>query len=112
MRLGIDKHYELLKTRRLKYFRGMNPYTLDEIESYHYPEQQELAPDKDAKDHGPVKQNDDALDADRYVSVMTFSAHERRAPMVPGEQKKQETQFDRIERLKRRPKVGGTENWS
>ena len=113
IRLGIDRHYELLKTRRLKFFRGMNPHTLDEIESYHYPEPDELDPDDNAKDHLPVKQHDDAMDCDRYITVMTFSAHQRHAPSVPSEQSNaQESHETRIKRLSRRPRVNGTESWS
>lgn len=110
-RIGIDRHYELLKTRRLKYFRGMNPHTLDEIETYHYPEPTELEADDDAKEELPVEQNDHAMDADRYISIMTWNAHALRAPFVPGDAAKTEDQFKRIERLKRRPRMGGTENW-
>jgi len=110
VRLGIDRHYELLKTRQLKYFRGQNPHTMDEIESYHYPEPEELDPDDNAKDAKPVFQNDHALDADRYISIMTFRVGEKRVPTVPGEPK-QEDQFARIERLKRRPRAP-SENWS
>ena len=112
-RLGIDRHYELLKTRRMKYFRGMNPQTLDEIESYHYPEPDDLDTDDNVKDALPVEQNDHAMDADRYISIMTFAAHERHAPSVPSEQSKaQESHETRIKRLSRRPRVNGTENWS
>ncbi len=110
-RLGIDRHYELLKTRRLKYFRGQNPHTLDELEGYHYPEPEELDPDDKAKEALPVEQNDHAMDADRYISIMTFQSHERKAPLVPGEETR-ETQHQRIERLKKKPRTSGTERWS
>ena len=114
IRLGVDRHYELLKTRTLKYFRGSNPHTLDEIESYHYPEPEDLDTDDDAKDVLPVKQSDDCMDCDRYISIMTFRVGEKqRSPVLPGEAAKQEGQHDRIERLKReRPRRGGSENWS
>lgn len=58
IRRGIDLTYGLLKTRRLKYFRGMNPHTIDEFETYHYPEPIDLKPDQDGKDQLPVGQND------------------------------------------------------
>ncbi len=113
IRIGVDRHYELLKTRTLKYFRGSNPHTLDEIESYHYPEPEDLDTDDDAKDVLPVKQNDDCMDCDRYISISTFRVGEKRQPLVPGDAAKQEGQHDRIERLKRdRPRRGGSENWS
>lgn len=110
-RIGIDRHYELLKTRRLKYFRGMNPHTLDEIETYHYPEPVELEADDKAKDMLPVEQHDHAMDADRYISISTWNAASARTPHVPGEQK-QEDQFERLARLKRRPRAGNSESWS
>lgn len=72
VRLGIDKHYELIKTRRFKLFKGMCPYTIDELDTYHYPEPKDLKPDQDDKDRDPVKQDDDAMDSDRYCSIMTY----------------------------------------
>lgn len=110
-RIGLDAHYELLKTRRLKYFRGQNPHTLDEIESYHYPEPDELGADDDAKEDLPVEQHDHAMDADRYISIMTFSQGDKRTPHVP-EEKKDVDQFARLDRLKKKPRQGNAEKWS
>lgn len=111
VRLGIDRHYELLKTRRLKYWLGTGPHTLDELDTYHYPEPEDAKPDQKIKDQMPVQQHDHAMDAERYLSIALYDAHLRRAPIVPSEQKP-ETQHQRIERLKRRPRVGGSERWS
>ena len=111
VRLGIDRHYELLRTRKLKYVRGANPYTMDEIDTYHYPAPDDLKPDENVKDAGPVKQNDHALDADRYLTIMTYRAQELRKPFVPGD-KREETQHARIERLKQRRQGSSTEEWS
>jgi hypothetical protein len=72
IRVGIDKHYELIKTRRFKMFKGKCPHTIDEIDTYHYPEPKDLKPDQDDKDRLPVKQNDDAMDSDRYGTIMTM----------------------------------------
>lgn len=107
VRLGIDRHYEILKTRRLKYFRGTHPYTYDEYDTYHYPAPEDLQPDENVKDAKPVFQNDHALDADRYISVMTVTGTKKMAAAVPDEAPKQESQAMRIERLKRRPRVAG-----
>lgn len=86
IRLGIDRHYELLKTRRLKYFRGKNPHTIDEIETYHFPEVKDLGPDEDSKEQDPVDQNNHCLDAERYLTIMTFhSAGTKLVPSVPSE---------------------------
>ena len=64
---GVGLHYELLQSRRLKYFAGQNPYTIDELDTYHYPEPKDLGPDEAAKDQKPVGANDHAIDADRYL---------------------------------------------
>lgn len=114
VRTGIDRHYELLKARRLKYVRGKNPYTMDELDTYHYPEPKDSKPDQDIKDELPVQQNDHALDADRYISIMTWRGAKLHKPVVVEErQEKDEDQFKRIERLKRPVRYGGrSEDWS
>ncbi len=112
VRVGIDRHYELLKMRRLKYFKGANPYTLDEIDTYHYPAPDDIKPDENVKDAKPVQQHDHALDAERYISISTYLGKGRNVPFVPNEDR-QENQFKRIERLKKAPRTfGKTENWS
>lgn len=112
-RLGVDTHYELIKSRRYKLFRGMCPKMIDELDTYHYPEEEDLGPDEKEKESLPVEQNDHCLDAARYCSMGTFRVHERKAPSVPsGETSKQESPFQMIERLKRKPRMGGGEEWS
>jgi hypothetical protein len=111
VRVGIDRHYELLKTRRLKYFLGENPHTIDEIDTYHYPEPDDLKPDDNVKDLGPVKQHDHAVDAERYISVMVHAGVHLHKPFVP-EERQGEDQYKRLERLKRRPRTGNYERWS
>ena len=111
VRLGIDRHYELLKSRKLKYVRGANPYTMDEIDTYHYPAPDDLKPDENVKDAGPVKQNDHSLDSDRYITIMTYRVSELRKPFVPGD-KREESQHARIARLKARRQGSSTEEWS
>lgn len=110
---GIGLHYELLKTRRLKYFRGSNAHTLDEIETYHYPEPKDLRPDEDSKQQTPVDQNNHAMDADRYVTIETYRTQLRRPK--PNEEiidRTQETQEKRWKRLmKRGGSSGQSENW-
>jgi hypothetical protein len=113
VRMGVDAHYELLRTRRLKYFRGKNKYTLDEIDTYHYPAPEDAKPDDNVKDQKPVQQNDHAMDAERYISIMTGRAQKRRAIVLDEGRPKQETQHSRIERLKRPQKsYRATEEWS
>jgi len=88
IRKGIDVHYELIKSRMYKEFRGRNPYSADERDSYHYPEEQDVKPDQDIKEKLPVDQDNHCMDVDRYLSVMTHKTHEKRIPTVPNEAKK------------------------
>lgn len=90
IRIGIDKHYELLKTRRLKYFRGKNQHTLDETETYHYPEPEDLGPDEDSKEQLPVDQNNHLMDANRYVTISTYNqAGLKHTPRVPDDKRQE-----------------------
>ena len=117
---GIELHYELIKTRRFKIFEGTSPYTLDEMEGYHWPEPKDLKADQDEKDPNPVAQANHALDASRYVTAMTVRSLEsmeankrRRAPYSPSfDTPKQVDHAVETERLKRRPRGGGSEEWS
>jgi hypothetical protein len=112
VRVGIDRHYEMLKTRRLKYFKGQNPYTLDELDTYHYPSPDDLKPDQNAKDQTPVQQNDHALDAERYISIMTFASDQKNSPFVPQEVPKKSTDPHKdLSRLLKGPRRGGAEEW-
>jgi hypothetical protein len=92
---------------------GANPHTLDEMDGYHYPAPDDVAPDQNVKDAKPVQQNDHAMDAERYISISTYLGKGRNVPFVPGEEKGHEDQFKRIERLKRgRGYRGQSEDWS
>lgn len=112
VRVGVDRHYELLKTRRLKYFKGKNPYTLDEIDTYHYPSPEDVGPDKNVKDLKPVQQNDHALDADRYISIMTYGSVQKVRPYVPQDRARAVDHHVETERLKRGPRSASAEEWS
>lgn len=109
---GISKHQELIKSRRYKVFRGSSPFTIDEYEMYHYPGPDDLKPDDDAEDPNPVKQHDDAMDANRYVTMDLYHSASRLKPKLPGEGSKVEDVHAKMERLKRRSGYGPqTENW-
>lgn len=108
---GVGLHYELLQTRRLKYFAGQNPYTIDEFDMYHYPEPKDLGPDDSAKDQKPVGADDHALDADRYLTISTYRLTKENKPRVPEDKKPEETNQQRIQRLMKRKASGQTENW-
>jgi PBSX family phage terminase large subunit len=85
IRLGIGYHYELVKTRKFKIFEGRCPYSLDQYSTYHYPSPQDLKPDQDEKEVRPVKTNDDAMDAARYCTIMTYKAGEPKRPVKTDE---------------------------
>lgn len=113
IRPGIDYLYELIKTRQFKLIKGSSPHTIDELETYHYPEPDDLKPDQAAKEQKPVGQNDHALDAIRYVSIMTRNLGAvKKAPKNPEENKPKDA-YDRLKQLRIRKKYGqGTEEWS
>lgn len=99
---GIEKHYELIKTGRFKTFEGSSPYSDDEIETYHWPEPQDLKPDQDHKEPMPVDQNNHAMDADRYITIHTYKGIRDLLAVVPSDRPSSgEDQFKRIQRLKR-----------
>ena len=108
---GVDLHYELLKTRKLKYFRNENLHTLDEIEMYHYPEPEDLGPDDNAKDQNPVGQFDHALDADRYLTIMTYRTGIKHSPKLAEQEQVKVSQQKRIENLKKRKTNRSFEEW-
>lgn len=111
--VGVGLHYELLKTRRFKLFKGKNPQTIDELETYHYPEPSDLGPDDSSKEQKPVDQNNHCLDADRYLTISTYrSSGTRYVPKVPSESPKQETMEQKLAKLMKKKGGGQTENWS
>ncbi len=114
IRSGIDRHYELIKTRKFKIFRGTSPHTEDELELYHYPRPEDRGPDKDDKEDLPVDKENHALDADRYVTRMTYrNDGQRRKPFVPETTKDDEDDpYKRLERVRRKPKLNREEKWS
>jgi hypothetical protein len=113
IRMGIDRHYELIKSRRIKYFRDVNPHFMDEVETYHYPEPKDLTSDQNSKDLLPVTQADHVMDVERYITISTFESKHRLKAVVPEETQKVEDQFQRLARLKRGPRRagGGSESW-
>lgn len=83
--IGIERHYELIKSRRYKVFKGQVKYLLDEYESYHYEEPKDLRPDQKARESKPVDANNHCSDATRYVSIHTHKGQINHVPTVPGE---------------------------
>ena len=113
-RLGLDLHYELIRSRRYQIFKGAGDHTMDEMSAYHYPEPGDLGPDENATENMPVEQNDHALDASRFVTIMTFRKHEKKAPVTPQEVSTRKMhRIEVIQKLKRgRLHNNQTEKWS
>ncbi len=114
---GTDLHYELIKTRRYKVFRDSSPYTLDEYDTYHYPEPGDHKPDQDVDDEAPVGQNDHCMSANRFVTLRTYRSGLTIKPFVPdeglvaAETENQEAKFKRLMKARSRSKQS-TETWS
>lgn len=111
IRVGIDRHYELIRTRKYKVFKNLNPYTLDEYETYHYPEPEDLGPDDNSKDSLPVDQANHTMDTERYITMAKGAFHEKKAPFVPGDETKKLTRDKYIEKLKKKGEVRNYEEW-
>ena len=110
---GIDAHYELVAERNYKIIEGTSPNTIDEYETYHYPEPEDLKPDQNAKKEGiPVDQNNHCMDANRYITKMTYRSSTKKPPRLPGGPKG-ETIEQKLKRLKKPKKTTGrhTETW-
>lgn len=84
IRFGIDMVYEQLKARTFKLITGSSPHTIDEFDTYHYPDPKDLKPDQSTKEAKPVGQNDHACDAIKYVVAMTTHSHVKLSPKYPG----------------------------
>jgi PBSX family phage terminase large subunit len=74
IRSGVDYVYEKIKEGKFHVFRDAAPNFVDEISTYHYPEDKNITPDKDVKDSLPVKQDDHSMDAFRYPMFSLKSA--------------------------------------
>ena len=102
IRVGVDTFYELIKTRYYKIIKGTSPHTIDEFDTYHYPDPKDLKPDQSAKEAKPVGQNDHALDANRYVVMGTHQSHVKLTPKTPGKPKAK-SEADRVKQLMAKP---------
>lgn len=117
IQVGTDLHYELIKTRRYKVFKDSSPYTLDEYDTYHYPEPEDLKPDQESDDQKPVGQNDHCMSANRFVTLRTYRSGQLTKPFSPDDERAdrtQESQDEKFRRLMRNRKHRNqtTENWS
>ena len=116
IRLGVDKHYELIKTRRYKIFTNCGRYTINELEMYHYPEFKDVNPNQDRKDQLPVKQNDHTMDVNRYITIATFDINHVKSGNKrlsdPLKQAKEEKRLDEYLKSILKPALKGVEHWS
>lgn len=110
IRLGVDTHYTLIKTRRYKEFRGYCPHSVDEREAYHYPEEKDLKPDQDKKEVLPVDQFNHTMDADRYLTMHLRNLTLSKNPKVPQGKPTRRSERDFLTR--RSSDAPQTENWS
>lgn len=108
IRRGIDLHYEMIKTRRYKEFTGSCPHSVDERETYHYPEPKDLKPDQDDTEQVPVDKDNHCMDVDRYITIMTYRRGEKRTPKVAGGRPAK----TRLEELQRSYRRDTAEKWS
>lgn len=104
IRVGIDVFYELIKDRTYKIIRGTSPHTIDEFDSYHYPDPKDLKPDQSGRETRPVGQNDHAMDANRYLVLMTHRANIKHKPTVPTARRPR-TEVERIKELQKERKT-------
>ncbi len=107
---GVGMHYELIKTGKYKEFRDTCPISQDERETYHYPEEEDVGPDQNAKEVVPVDQGNHCMDADRYVTIMEYQAHHRNLPKTPKTPDQLKTQ-DRFKALTKGNRNRNTESW-
>jgi hypothetical protein len=87
IRIGIDRHYELIKSRNYMVFRGACKFSVDEYDSYHYPEPIDLKPDQSTSERQelPVDANNHCMDAIRYITISTYKSELRHRPSTPDE---------------------------
>ena len=85
--MGIEKHYELIKAGDYAVFRDTSKHTIDEYETYHYPDPKDLRPDQNApiKINLPVDQSNHTMDAERYITMHTWRIGKTKNRVVSAE---------------------------
>lgn len=112
IRVGIDLHYEMIKTRRYKEFKGACPISLDERELYHYPEEKDLKVDQGSRELLPVDKDNHTMDADRYITIETFNREIKHRPKSPEAGDKIKPNENRIDYLKRSNRSKAAERYT
>ena len=113
IRPGVDLHFSLIKSGRYKIFKNACQNTIDEYETYHYPEPADLGPDDKDKEDLPVDQSNHCMDVERYLTKMTYHAHgDKKTPKAAESIPMSESIEQRIKRLKTSGKFKKAESWS
>lgn len=106
---GIQLFYELIKSNEFLIMKDSSPYTVDEFNTYHWPEPKDLKPDQDQSKEKPVDQNNHCMDAARYLSIMTYYVYDQ-SHKFKRDPDDIETIPERIARLKK-PSQKKYERW-
>lgn len=93
IRIGLERHWELIKSGNHKVFKGSSPNTIDEYEQYHYPEPKDLKPDQSEGDRLPVDKNNHAMDVQRYITMRTFRIGKRKKSGILSNKNEIKTAF-------------------
>lgn len=107
IRLGIDRHYELIKSNNYYVFRGSSPHGIDEYEQYHYPELKDSKLDAAEKDELPVDNSNHVMDSERYITLAEYRPRGTKKNRVVTHSMREKTlgnvyRDTEIEKLKRR----------
>jgi phage terminase large subunit len=81
---GIDTHYELIRSGSYKISKDCK-YTIDEYETYHYPDEGEVKVDKSrnkTKIETPVDQSNHCMDVARYLSMGLRNSRVKHTPKL------------------------------
>lgn len=114
IKIGIDRHYELIKSGMFKIFEGTSKNSIDEYSTYHYPEEKDLKPDQNQKPTLPVDQHNHCMDTSRYITMMTYRSNIKHTPKSPVVNKDEimKDHHKRIQYLKKIKKnFHGSETW-
>lgn len=95
IRVGIDIFYELIKSRTYKIIEKTSPHTLDEFDTYHYPDPKDLRQDQNSKEAKPVGQNDHACLIGNTL-IETLEGFKRIDSIAIGETIKTPSGFKRV----------------
>lgn len=110
--LGVGKVYSLIRQRKLKFLGGKCRHTLDELETYRYPDIMDDKPEKGRRDVNPIGKDDHSLDALRYGIVSIENYIKVKPPRRAGEAgQRQLSHRERLAAIMKPHQAGRTERW-